>query len=73
MWHIIENSHTCLLNKTSLNSKIALQLLSELGEAWIINEAGQLYKEYKFNNFIDAMKFANKVAEIAELENHHPI
>lgn len=71
----------CLLDKTctpcqggvpALNPDMALRLLSELGGGWIINVAGQLYKEYNFNNFIDAMTFANKVADIAELENHHP-
>ena len=77
----MENDNTCLLDKTctpcqggvpTLSHDIALQLLSELGEGWVINDVGQLYKEYNFNNFIDAMIFANKVADIAELENHHP-
>ena len=27
---------------------------------------------YKFNNFRQAMNFANKIAEIAEREAHHP-
>ena len=75
------NNNTCLLDKTctpcqggvpALNSDIALQLLSELGKGWTINVAGQLHKEYDFNSFIDTMKFANKVSDIAELENHHP-
>lgn len=77
----MENANTCLLDKTctpcqggvpALSHDIALRLLLELGEGWIINAVGQLYKEYYFNNFIDAMIFANKVADIAELENHHP-
>lgn len=77
----MENDNTCLLNKTctpcqggipALNHDIALRLLSKLGEDWTINAKGQLYKEYKFNNFIEAIDFANKMAEIAEQENHHP-
>ena len=77
----MENDNSCLLEKTctpcqggvpAINSDIALRLLSELGEGWIINVAGQLHKEYVFSSFIDAMKFVNKVADIAELENHHP-
>ena len=36
------------------------------------NQENILYKEYYFDNFIDAIKFANEVAEIAELQNHHP-
>lgn len=32
----------------------------------------QLSKSYTFDNFKDAMKFVNKVAKIAENQNHHP-
>lgn len=31
-----------------------------------------LKKEYKFKNFSEAMEFVNKVAAIAEKQNHHP-
>lgn len=77
----MENNNTCLLDKTCtpcqggvppLASNVALQMLSELGKGWIINAVGRLYKEYNFHNFIDAMEFANKVAELAEIEGHHP-
>jgi len=41
---------------------------------WKINRDGihRLIKEFKFKNFKKAMKFVNKVAEIAENEGHHP-
>lgn len=29
-------------------------------------------KEFKFSNFVEAMTFANKIAGIAEEQNHHP-
>jgi len=32
----------------------------------------KLHKEFKFNSFKEAIDFTNKVAEIAESENHHP-
>lgn len=32
----------------------------------------RLKKDYKFKDFTQAMKFVNKVAEIAEKEGHHP-
>ena len=75
------SDNTALLDKTCtpcqgsvppLAADIAHKLLLELGERWIINDLGQIYKEYKFNNFMEAMAFANRVAEIAEKENHHP-
>lgn len=41
---------------------------------WEINRNGihRLVKEFKFKNFKKAIKFVNKVAEIAENEAHHP-
>ena len=35
-------------------------------------KGGYLYKKFKFRNFIEAMKFVNSVAEVAESEGHHP-
>ena len=31
-----------------------------------------LSKEFKFNNFKDSQNFTNKIADLAEEENHHP-
>ena len=36
------------------------------------NENFYLLKEFKFENFIIAQNFVNKVGEIAEKEGHHP-
>lgn len=46
--------------------------LGELQDQWQINAIGHLYKIYAFSNFVEAMQFANKIAEIAEKEDHHP-
>jgi len=32
----------------------------------------RLWREFTFKDFVRAMKFVNKVAEIAEAEGHHP-
>jgi len=77
----MKDNSICLLDKTCtpcqggvppLSTDVVLQMLSELGEGWRINELGQLYTQYQFSDFIGAMNFANKVAEIAEIEAHHP-
>ncbi len=42
---------------------------------WNIIEADgmkRLTKSYTFNDFMEAMSFSNRVATIAEVENHHP-
>jgi 4a-hydroxytetrahydrobiopterin dehydratase len=38
---------------------------------WKIQD-GKLTKEYEFNNFVETIDFANKIAKIAEVMNHHP-
>ena len=56
----------------SLSLEEIFKLLSELQNNWAINTSGQLYKEFNFNNFLEAMEFANKIADLAEREAHHP-
>ena len=36
------------------------------------NENFYLLKEFKFENFVNAQDFVNKVGKIAENEGHHP-
>ena len=38
---------------------------------WTLKD-GHLYKKFKFKDFLEAMKFINKIAQIAESEGHHP-
>ena len=41
---------------------------------WLLLRAGmhRIHRMFKFKNFKEAMKFVNQVAEIAEIEGHHP-
>ena len=55
-----------------LTAEVANRLLAELRGDWAINSAGHLAAKYTFANFVQAMGFANAVAEIAEAEQHHP-
>lgn len=48
-------------------------MMSELQPGWmLIDDAHLLVKEFRFKDFAGAMKFANLVGEIAEVEQHHP-
>ena len=38
---------------------------------WIESD-NKLVREFKFNDFEEAISFINKVAEISERDNHHP-
>jgi 4a-hydroxytetrahydrobiopterin dehydratase len=48
------------------------RLLRELGGGWEAIRDHHLEKAYKFQNFREALAFANVVGEIAEREGHHP-
>lgn len=53
------------LSQESIDGKLA-----ELPE-WSVS-GGALQRTFKFDNFVDAMAFVNKVAEQAEDVQHHP-
>ena len=38
---------------------------------WALKD-GRLEKDFKFKDFAEAMRFINKVADVAEAEGHHP-
>ena len=46
------------------------KILKEI-PSWTLKE-GHLYRKFRFKNFVEAMKFINSVAYIAEEEGHHP-
>jgi len=77
----MDHNKVCLINKKCtpcqggvppLTEEKATALLKELSQGWRINKIGHLYKEYKFDNFMDPLEFTNKIAVIAETEGHHP-
>ena len=55
-----------------LNQLEIQKQFSNLKAGWRINNQGHLYKEYKFKDFTTPMEFANKIAQLAEKEGHHP-
>jgi 4a-hydroxytetrahydrobiopterin dehydratase len=42
-----------------------------LPEGWVEVD-GALQREFRFDSFPAAIEFVNRVAELAEAENHHP-
>ncbi len=55
-----------------LNKEKAKEFLFEISD-WILDKkAKQISKEFKFKDFIGAVNFVNNVADIAEMEGHHP-
>ena len=49
------------------------EALTKQLKGWTLSgDARWVSKEFKFDDFAKAMKFANDIADIAETENHHP-
>jgi 4a-hydroxytetrahydrobiopterin dehydratase len=47
-------------------------LLRQLQQGWHLNAHGHLERRYAFPDFAAAMRFANRLGEIADAEGHHP-
>ena len=64
----------CTIDAPLVTDSEAKDLILEL-DGWAIdNDSGinKLVKTYKFSNYAESVKFSNKVAELAENEDHHP-
>ena len=47
--------------------------MEDLKDGWkFATLPDKLIKEFEFKNFKEAIKFTNKVADLAEEEGHHP-
>jgi len=55
-----------------LNSGEAAQLRRELHSGWQVVNDHHLEREFKFKDFQEALKFTNRVGELAEAQGHHP-
>ncbi|MCE5197505.1 MAG: 4a-hydroxytetrahydrobiopterin dehydratase [Armatimonadota bacterium] len=53
-----------------LNRDQAQELAKQIPN-WDISE-DHIERTFKFPNFVEAMKFANRITNIAEDQNHHP-
>jgi 4a-hydroxytetrahydrobiopterin dehydratase len=54
-----------------LSQSEAKNFLGQISDSWQLKES-KIIGNFKFKNFALAMEFVNKVANIAEKENHHP-
>jgi len=56
----------------SLTIEEIQKLLPQVPDWSVDREGKHLSKQYAFKDFAEAMAFANKIADIAEAEDHHP-
>jgi 4a-hydroxytetrahydrobiopterin dehydratase len=48
-----------------------IEAVLEANPEWTL-QGGKLAREWTFKDFVEAMAFVNRVAEIAEMAGHHP-
>jgi 4a-hydroxytetrahydrobiopterin dehydratase len=51
---------------------LVMDHLNSLMEWGVTEDEKKIYREYHLKNFIECVDFINKVAQIAESEDHHP-
>ncbi len=66
---------TCENNIPPLKEEEIEEYLGEIPEWEVVEVDGahRLKQTFKFNDFVEALKFTNEVGEIAEEEGHHPV
>lgn len=62
----------CQGGTSALAGEPLAALHRELGGGWMVAAGHHLEKEYRFNNFREALAFTNRVGELAEQQGHHP-
>jgi len=62
----------CEGNVQKLNESQINDLLKSIGPEWKLIDNAKIKKDFRFVNFIQTINFVNQVAELAELEGHHP-
>ena len=64
----------CTIDAPLVSEHEAIELLKEL-DNWKIEDHDnikQLVKQFNFSNYEDSVRFCQKVADLAESEDHHP-
>jgi len=55
-----------------MGTEEAGRLVSRVSGWTLEEESKGIFREFRFRNFAEAMRFAGQVGEIAEAEGHHP-
>ncbi len=66
------NCTPCQEGSNPILPQEAQSKLKNLNDWYLLNSDKKIKKDYKFKNFKEALNFVNKVAIIAEEQNHHP-
>jgi 4a-hydroxytetrahydrobiopterin dehydratase len=69
-----KNCEACRVGAPLATQAETVEYLQQLPEWEIVEVEGikRLTRTYEFNNFMEAITFSNRIAVVAEEENHHP-
>ena len=62
----------CQGGEPPLRNERLQEFLNQLGGGWSVVEQHHLEKEFRFEDFRQALEFTNRVGELAESIGHHP-
>ncbi len=62
----------CKGDEAPLQGEALEKLHDQLDEGWSVVDEHHLEKTYKFDDFRQALDFANRVGQVAEDQGHHP-
>ena len=70
----IERCTACRRDSPHVTGDEISELHPTVNEWDLIDESGipKLDRQFKFNNFVNALAFTNALGELAETEGHHP-
>lgn len=70
-----ETCEACRIGAPLLTSSELADLRRQIPAWRVVDEDGikKLRRDFAFQNFADALSFANRVGELAEAHNHHPL
>jgi len=62
----------CEVGGPSLEADVAKKMMKEIAGWNLATDSKQISREFVFKDFKEALAFINRVADVAESENHHP-
>lgn len=69
---VLKKCVPCEIGTPPLTEKEYQSFLKQLNLDWEVIEGKKIRHEFKFEDFLESTEFVNKVAKLAEKENHHP-
>ena len=62
----------CSGEEEALKGDVIQVLYRQLKDGWEVLDDMKIRKTFSFDNFTESMAFAQKIADIADKEDHHP-